>query len=153
MGRKTLEERFWEKVEKTDTCWFWTGHTTANGYGTFWVGGEKRHVYAHHASMMLLCGVTDFAARLDRDEQWDHLCRVRHCVRPAHLDLVTARTNTLRGEAPSAMNALKTHCKRGHEFTPENTGDQRRGGKVVGRACRTCERERMRRNAEVSRTT
>jgi hypothetical protein len=59
----------------------------------------------------------------------DHLCRVRHCVNPAHLEPVTHRENVLRGQAPTAVNGRKTRCKRGHEFnrTVRN-----------GRRCYTC---------------
>lgn len=50
----------------------------------------------------------------------DHLCRVRGCVNPAHLEIVDNTTNILRGEGPTAQNARKTHCKRGHELNAEN---------------------------------
>ncbi|MEV4271931.1 HNH endonuclease signature motif containing protein [Micromonospora aurantiaca (nom. illeg.)] len=63
----------------------------------------------------------------------DHLCRNRRCVRPAHLEPVTRRTNLLRGETIPARLAERTHCRHGHEFTPENTY-QWRGS----RFCRTC---------------
>lgn len=67
----------------------------------------------------------------------DHLCRVRHCVNPDHLEPVTRRENTLRSTSPSAVNARKTACDRGHEFTDENTYVHR--GR---RVCRTCNRRR-----------
>jgi hypothetical protein len=65
----------------------------------------------------------------------DHLCRNPACVRPDHLEAVTARENTLRGIGPTAVNALKTHCVHGHEFTPENTRM-----KGIRRVCRECQR-------------
>ena len=64
----------------------------------------------------------------------DHLCRNRPCASPAHLEPVDSRTNTLRGEGPTAKHAIKTHCPRGREHTPENTYSYKRGG----RQCRTC---------------
>lgn len=51
----------------------------------------------------------------------DHLCRNKPCVNPDHLEPVTQRVNNLRAESPVTTNATKTHCLRGHEFTPENT--------------------------------
>lgn len=67
----------------------------------------------------------------------DHLCRNRGCVNPAHLEVVTQGENVLRGIGPVAVNARKTHCKNGHEFTEENTIIRREGW----RGCRTCSRE------------
>ncbi|MEU2236123.1 hypothetical protein [Streptomyces vietnamensis] len=62
-------------------------------------------------------------------------CLHRRCVNPAHLELVEPGENTRRGKSPSALNAQKTHCRHGHQFTPDNT--------VIrddGRACRACGR-------------
>lgn len=66
---------------------------------------------------------------------WDHLCRVRHCVRPEHLELVTNAENTRRGLSV----ALKTHCKNGHPWIPENL---RKGPRQ--NHCKLCERDRNR---------
>lgn len=109
-------EKFWAKVEKTDGCWIWRGATSAkSGYGHVRVPVRKSTTSAHRAAYVLSGGV------LIEGWQVDHLCRVRNCVNPEHLELVTARENHLRSYCPSAVNRLKTHCKRGHEFTEENT--------------------------------
>ncbi|MGO3650436.1 HNH endonuclease signature motif containing protein [Agrococcus casei] len=64
----------------------------------------------------------------------DHLCRNRSCVNPKHLEAVSKRENLARGYAVPAINARKTHCKRGHEFTAENT--YRWGSSRICRACK-----------------
>lgn len=66
----------------------------------------------------------------------DHLCRVRHCVNPTHLDPCTIGENVGRAPTcPTTINANKTHCVHGHEFTVENVYAYR--GKRYCRACRT----------------
>src|SRR5688572_21764976 len=50
----------------------------------------------------------------------DHLCRNHACVNPWHMEPVTGRVNKLRGTSPSAVHAAKTHCPKGHAYTPEN---------------------------------
>ncbi|TFV34331.1 hypothetical protein E4K10_18090 [Streptomyces sp. T1317-0309] len=78
----------------------------------------------------------------------DHLCRRRNCVNVAHLELVDSRTNTLRGNSPSARNAAKTRCDSGHDLTtPANVYIKTRGTRPNGsprspeRVCRTCQRQ------------
>ena len=90
-------------------CWRWTGTITAGGYGK--LGGKLAHRLVFESLVgPILAGF-----------QIDHLCRRRDCVNPEHLEVVTQRENILRGIAPSAINARKTHCNKGHPFTPENT--------------------------------
>ncbi len=133
MGKHgTPEEWFWAKVDKTQTCWLWTAYTMPNGYGQFRYEGRMR--LAHRLSYEWLIGPIPTGLQLD------HLCRVRHCVNPAHLEPVTTRINLLRGEGFSAANARKTHCINGHEFTRDNT----RSWKDSIRICRACDRERHR---------
>lgn len=69
----------------------------------------------------------------------DHLCRVRNCVNPQHLEPVTNRANILRGNTPSAENARKTHCQNGHLLAGDNLGFNK-----SRRLCRTCNREYQR---------
>ena len=64
----------------------------------------------------------------------DHLCRVRGCVNPGHLEPVTQRENTLRGTSPVAANPGKTHCPSGHPYKKPHLYINKRGG----RQCLTC---------------
>jgi hypothetical protein len=130
---ETFEDRFWEKVTSPhvpDRCWIWQAATDGGSrYGSIYRDG--RLVRAHRVAYEMLVGPIPDGLVID------HLCRVTLCVNPAHMEVVTQRENIMRGEAPTATNAVKTHCKRGHEFTPENTRLTRQGG----RCCLSCERE------------
>jgi hypothetical protein len=64
----------------------------------------------------------------------DHLCKVRRCVRPDHLEAVTLQENLLRGLTFQASNAAKTRCPRGHPYTAQNTRHH-----CGSRHCKTCE--------------
>jgi hypothetical protein len=128
------EGRFWAKVEKTDSCWLWRAASDTKGYGRFYDGHSI--AAAHRVSYELLVGPIPDGLCID------HLCRVPACVNPSHLEPVTNRENVLRGTGFAARLARKTHCKHGHEFTPENTGSHR----GHGRRCRTCAREESRAN-------
>jgi hypothetical protein len=124
--------RFWPRVNRGPDCWEWTGARLKNGgYGVFWDG--RRNVKAHRWAYEHLVGPIPPALTID------HLCRNTACVRPDHLEPVTNRVNILRGTAPSAQSARKTHCVNGHPFTHHN-GSQRR--------CRTCLRATHRRYRE-----
>lgn len=117
----TLDQRYWSKVDRSggdNACWLWTAFTQ-KGYGRF------EGVVAHRVAYELLVGPIPDGLQLD------HLCRVRQCVNPAHLEPVTNAENARRAAV------ARTHCVHGHEFTPENTSLNRRGARV----CRTCTRE------------
>lgn len=124
------EVRFWKFVGPTDAngCWPWIGILNFGGYGQFWY--DNKQGMAHKYSYRLHHG------HIDESLTIDHLCRNRRCVNPTHLEQVSMRENRLRGESPTAINYRKTHCPKGHEYTPENTCV------VAGkRHCRTCQRE------------
>lgn len=137
MMAKTIEERFWPKVQKTEDCWLWTA-ATARGYGKFSFGtlaNPSRMVHAHRFSYELLVGPIPDGLELD------HLCRVKLCVNPAHLEPVTHQENTRRAPSNSAALLARTHCVNGHLWDAANTRTQR-----GWRLCRACGRERSRRH-------
>ena len=124
--RIIAEERFWLKVNKTETCWLWTKAHTEDGYGIFWY--KNKNVRAHRFAYELLVD------KIGNDLTIDHLCRIRNCVNPAHLEVVTMVENLRRGNGICSINAKKTHCKRGHAFIEGSyykVGD-------YGRNCKAC---------------
>lgn len=115
-------------------CWVWLGHW---GFGVI---GPYRAVYEA------------LVAPVPSGLELDHLCRDRRCVNPDHLEPVTHRENLLRSPlALAAINARKTHCIRGHEFTPENTLWRYPAGRQPRRECRTCASASKRRRARLRR--
>ncbi len=129
----TLPSRIEAKIMPVTECgcWLWTGALNSLGYGVIWL--EGRNQYAHRV-------VYEFYRAIPEGLQLDHLCRVRCCVNPDHLESVTAKENTRRADGQAAKKAA-THCKRGHEFTVENTrADFSRG--VWTRQCKICDRIR-----------
>lgn len=117
-------------------CWLFQGSLSHNGYGqtSARVNGQIRHLRAHRVTYEHFIGPIPEALTLD------HLCRVRHCVNPHHLEPVTMRENLLRGNTLAALFARATHCVNGHEFTEANTYVTPRQ-----RQCRICKREQLRR--------
>ena len=114
LPRSFNAQRFWSHVRKDpEGCWTWARKPDDSGYGRFRVGSKIW--YVHVLSYLSEVGPIP--------EGWevDHLCRNRACVRPDHLEAVTGYVNMLRGDAPAAQNARKTHCDKGHEFTEDNT--------------------------------
>lgn len=103
----TVEERFWSKVTKTDGCWLWTGAVSSTGYGSFNVGGRKYDA-AHRYAWRTLRGSYPSGMHLD------HLCRVRKCVNPDHLEVVTFQENLRRAPGSSQWLHERGVCRRGH---------------------------------------
>lgn len=126
-------------------CWTWAAHSIRGGYGT--IAWKNRATGVHRLLYAWLVGPVPLGP-IGLVPEIDHLCRNRACCNPAHLELVTRQENVLRGESMAARNAKKTHCKRGHEFSPDNSVYKSRGWQ-----CKTCLRESaLRRYYEKRRT-
>jgi hypothetical protein len=124
-----MERTFWERVspEPNSGCWLWIGKVDRYGYGML-PAGERREILAHRYA------VTSHGRPLPRGLVVDHLCRVRCCVNPQHLDVVSPAENVLRGNGFSAVNKAKSHCKCGRAYDRvhfEEGGNSRR-------SCRAC---------------
>lgn len=119
-------DRFWSKVDRTGACWKWLGSTNSDGYGQLTIGG--RYWRAHRLAWTLTNGEIPEGLVLD------HVCRVRSCVNPEHLEVVTNAENVKRGIGPTAINARKQRCKAGHAFDADNTMIGSKGERL----CRKC---------------
>ena len=114
-------------------CWLWTAATNY-GYGVIGLGRRQDGIaLAHRLLYEHMVGPIPEGLCLD------HLCRVRACVNPAHMEVVTLAENKRRGESGPAQNARKTHCPQGHPYDEANT--YRYNG---WRQCRTCCLDRRR---------
>jgi len=139
---KCPESRFFAKLSlplARGKCWHWKGALTDRGYPSFWFDG--RVDYAHRFAYL------KFVGEIPAGKQIDHLCRNRDCVNPRHLEVVTQRVNMLRGECPSAVNARRTHCIRGHKLSGRNLYVTPTGK----RQCRECRRRARRKCYALSR--
>ena len=124
-------------VDVDDGCWIWRGTTlgSRSKYGALWDYTMGRQRPAHRIFF------EQFRGPIPDGLQLDHICRTPLCVRPSHLEAVTAQENTLRGMSPSARLHRDAICVRGHAMVGENL--QPNGIKRGRRAyrCRTCEAE------------
>ncbi len=109
MSKRNRPDDIFQRVEKTETCWLWKGSRNTYGYGQVRVDGRLRVV--HRVVYEILVGP------IPPDHEVDHLCFIRNCVNPAHLEPVTRSENIRR--MPLQIRKL-THCMYGHEMTEGN---------------------------------
>jgi hypothetical protein len=113
-------------------CWLWAGSKTASGYAVLRIQENGKSVLRRVHRLLY----TELVGAIPADLVPDHLCRVRHCVNPDHIEPVTQRENTMRGLGPARFNAEKTHCDEGHPLSGTNL---RVNAKTGQRICKTCQ--------------
>jgi len=124
------------RVSEGTGCWEWPGAKTPKGYGMIGYQPSNRGwEYTHRLMYKLTVGPIPDGTQLDHFG-----CDNPSCCNPAHLRPVSPRENTLRSRSPSAFNAAKTHCSRGHQFTEDTTYVSSDGK----RHCRICTQARNR---------
>jgi hypothetical protein len=119
----------------SNNCWLWSGAINKSGYSL---------ITRKHKQIRLHRWVYEqFYNEIPQGLVIDHLCRVRHCVNPDHLEAVTLKENVLRGDAAKPRKFKKEYCIRGHKFDELNTLYQNYKGKIR-RSCKICYNNRMR---------
>jgi len=121
--------KFFE-MDTLTNCWIWIGAQRGKRYGNFSINGND--MYPHRVSY------EHYKGKIPKGFDIDHLCRHTLCVNPEHLEPVSHKENCQRGIVN--QNKGKLFCKRGHEFTPENTYV----GPQHNRFCITCKNNRNR---------
>ena len=116
--RKSTWEDIEIRIDKSNAtfwsgCWIWTGGLDKHGYGVVTYQGKY---YSLHRLMY-----EHYVGKIPDNLELDHWCKNPLCCRPGHLEPVTHKENVLRGTGLAAINAVKTHCPYGHEYTEENT--------------------------------
>ncbi len=124
-------KRFLEKINKTATCWLWTGGKQ-KGYGAFHLNGRMqpahRVYYSHNFG------------EIPQGKEIDHTCFKKECVNPYHLEAVSPSVNTRRGKLNAGqvkhtyVSDVVEYCKHGHKRNTGNTYEHSKG-----RTCRVCQ--------------
>ena len=131
MGIREMPGKIQERTRIAESgCWEWVGQINHGGYGILW-----KNQRAHRVTYTIAKG------EIPEGLVIDHLCRNRACVNPDHLEAVTQRVNTLRGETLATEKAAQTHCIHGHKLAGDNVYRHPKRGT---RHCKACDRRRDR---------
>jgi hypothetical protein len=122
-AKEYLESKY--VPEPNSGCWLWLGSGDRVRYGEACI--KQMKVSAHRLAYAVYVGPIPLGLTLD------HLCKVRCCVNPAHLEPVTRGENSLRGDGPAARNLAKVLCMRGHSAWRRLANGRR--------DCETCRQE------------
>lgn len=140
--KRSLEERFWSKVDRgaPDDCWPWLRAISQDGYGRFVVSLDpQRVVGAHRVAFELTAGAIPHGMNVL------HHCDNPRCVNPAHLYAGTQAQNVADMMRRGRWGGYDpTHCPAGHLYDEANTGYTSTGRGYMARRCRACDRERKR---------
>lgn len=131
--------------EPNSGCWIWIGALNGDGYGSF-NGPDGKSTDAHTASY------EHFVGQIPDGLELDHLCRVRCCVNPHHLEPVTRRENLARG---INYHSSRTHCPKGHPYEGKNlmgTPKRRKCRICHNLTCNRARSERRRRQRDAQQT-
>ena len=141
-SREVLERILaWVHKPKTGGCWLWQGADSGNGYGRISVAGKTK------ATHILVYEYYFWPAK--EGDVLDHLCRNRHCCSPYHLVPRSQLVNTLIGVGPTAANARKVECLRGHPLKGDNLILSTHNGRRK-RDCRACRKIRAKQQQEAN---
>lgn len=135
--------RFWSKVNKTTDCWLWVGAKNRDGYGNMRISSIT--VSAHRLVLLM------HGHEIPPGMEVDHLCRVRNCVNPNHLEIVDHGTNIRRGMSGAHMTLRRMQayqCPNGHEITDDLISVDKN---TNGRRCRICSRNASKKAAAKNR--
>ena len=131
-----LGNRLFNKLTYAEdsTCWLWNGTKDWNGYGKIRFNNKMQ--YVHRVAFQL------FKGPLAKGLVVDHICNIKSCVNPIHLQLITQTANVLRSNAFSGINHRKQFCPKGHKLQIPNLdpSELKRGG----RRCLICSQQQHR---------
>lgn len=139
----TIRERIMSRVKiNAGGCWIFQGALNSRGYGSVSADGVIRstHVLMYEATGQVIPGgwEIDHLCHGRSDCKGGTDCPHRPCCNPAHLEAVPKEINWERGQSPSRINSLRTHCKHGHPLAGDNLRIAIRKGRNPSRQCKTC---------------